>query len=86
MGIKKKGPCAITCVGKTRLSGSENMIPRNIDRLVTDLKLEHDNSVLDGNKEILYRFGITDTELKTVDKSMYQDLILERVAIVDVFK
>lgn len=86
MGIKKKGPCAIICVGKTRISGSENMVPREIGKLVTELKLEHDNSVLDGNKEILYRFGITDAELKTVDKSMYQDLILERVAMVDVLK
>jgi len=86
MGIKKMGSCAIVCVGKTKISGSENMIPRDIDRLVTDLEMEHDNSVLDGNKEILYRFGITETEIKTVDKSMYQDLILERVAMVDVFK
>ena len=86
MGIKRTGPYAIICVGKTRISGSENMIPKGIDKLVADLKLDRNNSVLDGSKEILYRFGITDTELKTVDKSMYQDLILERVAMVDVFK
>ncbi len=86
MGIKKTGPYVTICVGKTRVSGSENSIPQGIDKLITDLKLEKDNSVLNENKEILYRFGITDTELKTVDKSMYQDLILERVAMVDVFK
>ena len=86
MGIKRTGPYVIICVGKTRISGSENSIPKGIGNLITDLKLEKDNSVLNGNKEILYRFGITDTELKTVDKSMYQDLILERVAMVDVFK
>ena len=86
MGIKKTGPYTIICVGKTGISGSENSIPRGIDKLITDLKLESDNFVLTGNKEILYRFGFTDTELKTVDKSMYQDLILERVAMVDVLK
>lgn len=86
MGITRTGPYAIICVGKTRISGSKNSIPEEIGKLVADLKLDKDNFILNGNKEILYRFGITDTELKTVDKSMYQDLILERVAMVDVLK
>jgi ABC-type sugar transport system substrate-binding protein len=36
--------------------------------------------VLEGNQNKLKKFGITENELKTVTKSKYGDLILEKVA------
>ena len=39
-----------------------------------------------GKREKLKRFGFTEEELDTVDKDKYVDLILERVALVDLMK
>jgi KEOPS complex subunit Cgi121 len=57
-----------------------------IDELLKILSLERNDKVLDGNLNKLRKFGITDKELKTVTKAKYGDLILEKVAMVDVIK
>jgi KEOPS complex subunit Cgi121 len=42
--------------------------------------------VLEGNRNTLKRFGITTQELATISESNYGDLILEKVALVDIIK
>jgi KEOPS complex subunit Cgi121 len=45
-----------------------------------------DDAVLEGDRETLRRYGIGDTEVATVTPAKYGDLILEKVAMVDVLK
>lgn len=54
--------------------------------LIKSLNLVRDDSVLNGNADTLKEFGITSSELKTVTKAKYGDLILEKVARVDIIK
>ena len=60
------------------------------DKIVNEMlnlfSLARDDSVIDGDKETLKNFGINKTELKTVSKNKYGDLILEKVAMVDIIK
>jgi len=56
------------------------------DELLKILDLKRDEKVLEGNQEKLRKFGITEKELKTVTKAKYGDLILEKVAMVDIIK
>jgi KEOPS complex subunit Cgi121 len=57
-----------------------------IDLLLNDLGLIKDDSVLDGNIDVVKRFGLTESEIKTVSKEKFGDLILEKIAMVDVIK
>ena len=57
-----------------------------IDRLLTALALKRDDRVLEGDKDTLKKFGISENEMKTVTKAKYGDLILEKVAMVDIIK
>ncbi|UCE36797.1 MAG: hypothetical protein JSW00_14965 [Thermoplasmata archaeon] len=58
----------------------------DIGSLLAHLNLSRDDEVLTFNKSKLREFGITDTEISTVDESKIKDLVLERVAMVDVKK
>ncbi|HVQ01094.1 MAG TPA: KEOPS complex subunit Cgi121 [Candidatus Thermoplasmatota archaeon] len=57
-----------------------------IKRLLILFDMTSDESVLGGNPITLKNFGITQKELRTVPKEKYGDLILEKVAMVDVQK
>jgi KEOPS complex subunit Cgi121 len=57
-----------------------------IDRLLRLFHLTRDDPVLEGNKDTLKRFGITDQEIRTLPENKYGDLILEKVAMVDIIK
>jgi KEOPS complex subunit Cgi121 len=57
-----------------------------INRLLKTFHLTLDDTVLIGNRTTLKRFGITEKELSTVPKEKYGELILEKVALVDVIK
>jgi len=57
-----------------------------IIELLEPLSLERDDSILEGNSETLKKFGINENEIKTVMKAKYGDLILEKVAMVDIIK
>lgn len=57
-----------------------------IRRLLALFELTRDEQVPKGTRETLKRFGITDKELSTVPEDRYDDLILERVAMVDIIK
>lgn len=55
-------------------------------KLLRALHLQSDETAIRGNKETLQRFGITEKELSTIPESLYGDLILEKIALVDVMK
>jgi len=57
-----------------------------IDELLKDLSLERDDNVLGGNEDTLKAFGLNDQAIKTVTKDKYGDLILEKIAMVDIIK
>lgn len=57
-----------------------------IQRLLKTFQLTIDEKVLKGDRTTLKRFGITDQELSTVPEEKYGDVILEKVAMVDVIK
>lgn len=57
-----------------------------VDRLLCAFHMTSDDRVIEGNSDTLKHFGITDQELRTVPKGKYGDLILEKVAMVDVLK
>jgi len=57
-----------------------------IKQLLELLSLKRDDKVLDGNEDTLRKFGIGKDETKTVTKAKYGDLILEKVAMVDIIK
>lgn len=50
------------------------------------LDLTRDDAVLDASPAKLRSFGITEDELGTVPRDRQTDLVLERVALVDLFK
>jgi len=83
MGVKK-GNVSIALIF---ISKSQN---KNLDKVVSEfleeLSLKKDNSVLEGDEDTLNKFGISENELKTVTKAKYGNLILEKVAMVDVIK
>ncbi len=54
--------------------------------LINELNLDINDKVLEGNINTLEKFGINRIELETVNEDKYQDLILEKVAIVDILK
>ena len=57
-----------------------------INEFLDKLSLEKDDKVLEGDENTLKKFGINQNEMKTVKKSKYCDLILEKVAMVDIIK
>jgi len=59
---------------------------KSIDELLKDLLLKRDDRVLEGNEDTLRAFGLNDKTIKTVTKDKYGDLILEKVAMVDIIK
>jgi len=59
---------------------------KSIDELLKDLSLERDDKVLEGNEDTLKAFGLNDQAIKTVTKDKYGDLILEKIAMVDIIK
>ena len=58
----------------------------SIDKLLHQLDLTRNDAVIDGTEEALRHFGITRKERQTVVKDKYEDLILEKVAMVDIIK
>ena len=53
---------------------------------MSSLNLKRDDKVLEGDVDTLKRFGITEDELSTIPESKYGDLLLEKVALVDIIK
>ena len=58
----------------------------NIEDILSSLNLKRDDKVLEGDINTLKRFGITENELSTIPKNKYGDILLEKVALVDIIK
>ena len=58
----------------------------DVEVLTGFLGFKRDDSVFDGDEDTLRMFGLSDGEIRTVEKDKYEDLILEKVAMVDVVK
>ncbi len=57
-----------------------------VEHVLSSLNLKRDDKVLEGGVDTLKRFGITEDELSTIPESKYGDLLLEKVALVDIIK
>ena len=55
-------------------------------KVLKDLGAVRDDSKLEGGREVLERFGFTDAEIEGVSESRWGNLILSRVAMVDIIK
>lgn len=82
MGIKK-GQVKIAFI---LISENQEITNKIINDMMDSTCLTQDDLVLLGNKNTLKNFGINENEIKTVTKAKYEDLILEKVAMVDVIK
>lgn len=65
------------------LVANENL---DVEDLISHLNLKKADDVLKCTKDKLEKFGINEQEISAVDKDKIKDLILERVAMVDVKK
>jgi len=87
MGIRTgRQKLAFILIDTTQQKRTRKTYDRSIRRLLSMFHLTPDDTVLKGNNATLKLFGITDQELRTVLKGKYGDLILERVAMVDILK
>lgn len=87
LGIKEgMESFVLILVGETPLRAYKGKIGMNEYNFLENLGLKRNDSVIDGSIDVLKHFGISENELKAVDTSMYGDLILEKVALVDVIK
>jgi len=80
MGVKK---------GKENIAfvfNQEGLTDQLISDILKQLSLDRDDKVLLGSIDKLKKFGISENEINTVAKSKYGDLILEKVAMVDIIK
>ncbi|MCD6411775.1 MAG: hypothetical protein J7L20_05060 [Thermoplasmata archaeon] len=86
MGIKE---------GETRIAiAAVHSIPeatgkidhKKLEKFIKKLGLKRDDAVLEWDEEKLKKFGITEEEMRTVSEDKRKDLVLERVAMVDVMK
>lgn len=57
-----------------------------VDELIKKVSLKRDDKVLEGNINTLKKFGLKQSEIKTVSRNKYGSLILEKVALVDIIK
>jgi KEOPS complex subunit Cgi121 len=82
MGVKPQ-TASIACVVA---SDPDTDLESVISEILEQTGFVRDDRVLEGDRETLRHFGIRDREAETVDPDRYGELILERVAMVDVFK
>ena len=83
MGIKK-GDVAIALI--FIIEPPNKFSDQLVSEFIEELSLKRDDSVLEGDENTLKKFGISQNELKTVTKTKYGNLILEKVAMVDIIK
>ncbi|NHJ40850.1 MAG: hypothetical protein FK731_12540 [Asgard group archaeon] len=83
MGVKKSSvSVALIFIAESKTKISDQLI----SEFLKELSLNRDDGVLEGNENTLKKFGITETEIRTVMKVKYGNLILEKVALVDIIK
>ena len=57
-----------------------------VEHVLSSLNLKREDKVLEGDVDTLKRFGINEDELSTIPETKYGDIILEKVALVDIIK
>ncbi|MEA2055830.1 MAG: KEOPS complex subunit Cgi121 [Candidatus Thermoplasmatota archaeon] len=82
MGVKK-GNVNIALVF---IDSTDKRIDNKINEFVLESLLKKNDKVLEGSLNTLEKFGLDGSEIKTVAKDKYEDLILEKVAMVDIIK
>jgi len=86
-GVKKgKQRIVFVLTNKSYTSTKKKIDPAVIHRFSDLFQLSLDESVIKGNSATLKRFGITQKELSTLPEEKCGDLILEKVALVDIIK
>jgi tRNA threonylcarbamoyladenosine modification (KEOPS) complex Cgi121 subunit len=83
MGIKG-GQVNVALVIISKAKGE--ILEKISNDLIKLLNFDRDDKVLEGNEDTLRKFGINETEVQTVTKEKYGNLILEKVAMVDIIK
>jgi len=87
IGVKKgEQAIAFVIINDMTLKTKSHIEKAVIQKLLTTFHLTSDDTVLEGNRTTLKKFGITEKEISTVPESNYGDLILEKVALVDIIK
>jgi KEOPS complex subunit Cgi121 len=64
----------------------ENDCESILAHIVSQFNFVKDDAILAGDKTTLKRFGISEKEISTVPEENYADIILEKVALVDIIK
>lgn len=87
IGIKKETQTiAFVILYQHERKTSQRHMKMIIRQLLQKFHLSLDNTVLEGNRSTLKRIGITEREIATIPENKYADLVLEKVALVDIIK
>ena len=81
MGVKK-GDVEVVFVLIYKKEKNEDLINRLLDKI----EFERDDEVIQGNINTLKKLGFKNSQIQTVSKEKFGDLVLERVAMVDIIK
>ncbi len=85
MGVKEgKSNIAVVIFDKENIAG--NVDEKIIKKFLSFFNYPRNDKVLEGNIDTLKKFGISKPEIDTVVKDKYENLILEKVAMVDIIK
>lgn len=84
VGIRRRN-LALVAVGRSGIPGADGPV-KGLEAFIDAHSLTEDSAVLVGDSAVLHRFGISREERQAIDTSMYEDLILEQVAMVDLLK
>jgi len=61
-------------------------LDKTVDTFLGFLGFKRNDNLLKGDVNTLKKFGFKDSEIRTVSKDKYSDLVLEKVAMVDIIK
>jgi KEOPS complex subunit Cgi121 len=87
IGVKQGRQCiAFILIDERKRQGREKQYEATIEALLRLLHCARDDTVLQGDRDTLKRFGVSDPEIQTIPKDKYGDLILEKIAMVDIIK
>ena len=86
MGVKQ-GESNVAFVFVNKMEDRDSKISDKLtNEILKSLSLSRDDERLNGSEDTLRMFGVSENEIKTVTKAKYGDLILEKVAMVDIIK
>ena len=87
IGVKKGNiPIAFIFMNRFGCETKGEISDEIIEKILATFDLKRDDKVLEGDINTLKKFGVLQQELKTVPEDKYGDVILEKVAMVDIIK